>query len=177
MGLGIAEIGENAVAHIPRNMAPTLLDDGGAGAREFADDGAEILGIELNRKRSRAHKIAKQYGKLSPLALGNGRCHGLGVQAGCGSKIAVSERGYGPEYPLAMTECDVDLLEIRLRKMRQGLHIDRIRVEDGSVLPEAEPIQPGRYGAHEGSLPSSAAAHELLQHVPGQTGSKSVILF
>ena len=60
MGLGIAEIGENAVAHIPRNMAPTLLDDGGAGALESADDGAEILGIELNRKRSRAHKIAKQ---------------------------------------------------------------------------------------------------------------------
>jgi len=49
MRLGIAEIGEDAIAHILGDEAAVALDQFGAAAMIGADDPMQVLGIESGR--------------------------------------------------------------------------------------------------------------------------------
>ena len=70
VGLGIAEIGEHAVAHVFGDEAAVALDQRRAAAMIGADDLAHILGIEPRRHRGRADEVAEHHGELT--ALGDG---------------------------------------------------------------------------------------------------------
>jgi hypothetical protein len=60
----IAEINENAVAHVFGDKTAVTLDSRGAAAMIGADDVAQILGIELSRKGRRADEVAEHHGEL-----------------------------------------------------------------------------------------------------------------
>src|SRR5204862_5463947 len=59
MRLRIAEINENAVAHVPGDEAIEPGDDFADGAVISADDLTQILGIEPSRELSRADQVAE----------------------------------------------------------------------------------------------------------------------
>jgi hypothetical protein len=61
MRSGIAEIGENAVAHVFRDEATIALEQFRAAAMIGADDAPQVLGVELSRKRGRADQVTKHY--------------------------------------------------------------------------------------------------------------------
>src|SRR5262249_9713167 len=57
--LGIAEIGEEAVAHVLRDHPPEAADGPAGYSPEASNEITEILGIELSRKRRRPNHVAK----------------------------------------------------------------------------------------------------------------------
>jgi hypothetical protein len=65
--LGIAEIGQDPVAHIFGDEAAGLGDEVFAEPMIGADDLAHILGIEPRRQRGRADEVDEHYGQLPPL--------------------------------------------------------------------------------------------------------------
>ncbi len=67
MRLRIAEIDEDAVAHIFRDIAAELGHGFGRAFVIGGDDLAQILRIELRRQRGRADKIAEHHRDLAPL--------------------------------------------------------------------------------------------------------------
>jgi hypothetical protein len=62
-----AEIGQDAIAHIFRDMAAPVADRLSAATVIGADHGAHILGIEPRRQHGRAHQIDEHYRELPPL--------------------------------------------------------------------------------------------------------------
>ena len=76
----IAEIGEDAVAHEPRDIAVVGGNDPCAGGTIGADHLPHVFGIEPRRERRRADQIAEHHGKVAPF--GVGRASGLGNQPG-----------------------------------------------------------------------------------------------
>jgi hypothetical protein len=70
MGTRIAEIDQDAVAHIFRDKAVVAPDRGTAPALIRRDDIAQIFRIHPSRERRRPHQIAKHYGQLATLGLG-----------------------------------------------------------------------------------------------------------
>jgi hypothetical protein len=59
MRLGVAEIGENAVAHVFCDEAAIALDQFSAAAVISGNDAPQVLGVEPSRKRGRADQVAK----------------------------------------------------------------------------------------------------------------------
>jgi hypothetical protein len=76
MRLGIAEIDQNAVAHIFGDKAGETADGIGDAAVVGADQLTQILRIIARRQRRRADQIAEHDGQLAPLGLA--RDHGSG---------------------------------------------------------------------------------------------------
>ena len=67
VGLGIAEIGEHAVAHIFGDENSVALHRIGAAAMIGPDDPAHVLGIQPRGHRGRADEIAEHHCKLPAL--------------------------------------------------------------------------------------------------------------
>jgi hypothetical protein len=86
--LRVAEVGEDAVPQVLRDMAAEALDGAGGRALIRAHDLAQVLGVELGRQLGRAHEVAKEDHELPALARGRG---GLGVR-GRGGHIGVQCR-------------------------------------------------------------------------------------
>ena len=70
--LGIAEVDEQAIAEILRNMAVKALDHLGTGVLIGAHDLAQVFGIELAGERGRVHQVTEQHGELTAFGLGAG---------------------------------------------------------------------------------------------------------
>jgi hypothetical protein len=75
MRLGVAEIGQHAVAHVLGDEAAIGRDQIRAALVIGADDPAHVLRIELRRKRGRADEIAEHDGQLATFG-----------RVGCGSR-------------------------------------------------------------------------------------------
>ena len=75
MRLRIAEIDQDAVAHVPRDKAAEALDHLGDGAVIGAEDLAQILWIQPRRQLRRADQIAEHHRQLSPLGFRLGPAH------------------------------------------------------------------------------------------------------
>ena len=69
MGLRVAEIYEEPVAQILRNMAFEPSDDGGGGVLVGANDIAHLLGVEGGGERRRSDEIAEHDGELAAFGL------------------------------------------------------------------------------------------------------------
>ena len=65
VGLGIAEIGEHAIAHVLGNESAIALDQHRAAALIGANDLAQVLGIEPGRQGGRADEVAEHHGELT----------------------------------------------------------------------------------------------------------------
>ena len=140
MGARVAEIDQNAVAHVFRNKPVEVPDEISDGAMICSDDLAQILGIEASGELGRADQIAEHHRQLPALGIGphgriaGGRCRHRGT-----------ERGDGVEQPPTMPDQDdAEILQILGRQARQYPLIDLVRAERRLVLLEPEPSQPLR---------------------------------
>ena len=70
MRLRVAEINQDAVAHVSGDEALEPDDDLGDGAVIRPDYLAQILGIEVRRERGRADEVAEHHRELPPLGRG-----------------------------------------------------------------------------------------------------------
>jgi hypothetical protein len=137
--LRIAEIGEDAVAHVfgdePAEPGQHPCDRLMVGV----DDGPQILGVEPRREFGRAGEVAEQDGQLAPLRFGrNGR-------RGCrrNGRRLLSEGGNRVEHAAAMADQrDAEVPQVIGGQARQYAPIDRIVAERGGILFEAETAQP-----------------------------------
>jgi hypothetical protein len=105
MRLRVAEIYQNAVAHVPGDEAVEPGDNFGDSAVIRGDHVTQILGIEACRQRGRADQIAEHHGQLPAFGVGGrrgiGRCYhrsGGGCDAernNCGQQLSpVADRGH-----------------------------------------------------------------------------------
>ena len=81
-GLGIAEIDQDAVAHVFGDEALVLADDGRAALLIGPDHVLQILGIEPARERGRIGQIAEHHGQRPPLGVAGYACETGGSTAG-----------------------------------------------------------------------------------------------
>ncbi len=73
VGLGVAEIGEHAVAHVARHVSVEMFDSRLAGVLIGAIDVAKVLGVESLRQLGRAHEITEHHRQLPVLGVGSRR--------------------------------------------------------------------------------------------------------
>jgi hypothetical protein len=100
MGLRVAEIHQDAVAHIPGDKAAGPGDYFGDSAVIGGDHLAQILGIEPRRECGRADQVAEHHRQLPAFGLGLRRCIG-----GCrGRGYVRTERRDGVEQPAAVPD-------------------------------------------------------------------------
>ena len=69
MGLGIAEVHQQAIAEVLGNVAVKALDDLGTGGLIGPDHGAEVFRIESTRQHRRVHQVTKQDGELAAFSV------------------------------------------------------------------------------------------------------------
>ena len=67
--LRIAEVHQQAITEVLRNVAVKALDHGAAGGLIGAHDLAVVFRVELPGERSRVHQIAKQHRELPAFGL------------------------------------------------------------------------------------------------------------
>ena len=70
MGARVAEIDQDAVAHVLRDKAVVMPDRRTAAALIRRDDIAQIFGVHPGRECGRSHQIAKHHRQLAALGLG-----------------------------------------------------------------------------------------------------------
>ena len=69
MGARVAEIDEDAVAHVLRDKAVVAPDRGTAPVLIRRDHIAQIFGVHPGRECGRSHQVAKHHGQLAALGL------------------------------------------------------------------------------------------------------------
>ena len=65
MGLGIAEVHQQAIAEVLGNVAVKALDDLGTGGLIGPHHGSEVFRIESTRQHRRVHQVTEQHGELA----------------------------------------------------------------------------------------------------------------
>jgi hypothetical protein len=71
VGTREAEVDEQPVAEILRNVSVVPADDLGAGLLVGAHDLAQVLRVELRRERSGLHQVTKHHGELAAFGVGH----------------------------------------------------------------------------------------------------------
>jgi hypothetical protein len=70
VSLGIAEIGQYSITHVPGDETGSAGDQIGTAALVRADDLVHVLGVEPDRERGRADKVAEHDRELAALGVG-----------------------------------------------------------------------------------------------------------
>src|SRR5215813_10592337 len=142
----VAEIDQDAIAHVFRDKAVEPRDDLGDGAVIRANDLAQIFGIELRRERGRADEIAEHHRELA--ALRSERAVGAVLLCDLGSSSAgprglVSQyRNGGKEFPAVAYRTYANGDQIVGGEVGQHLGIDIIVAECRRVLLKPQTVQP-----------------------------------
>ncbi|MGA7489125.1 MAG: hypothetical protein WBW74_19555 [Xanthobacteraceae bacterium] len=138
VGVGIAEIGEHAVAHVLGDEPAVALDQRRAAAMIGADDPSHVLRIEPLRHRSRAHEVAEHHGELPPLGIIRVRTRGRSAWHG----RRRAESRYRPEQALAVPEWNAEFFEVDLCQFGQDIRVDRAIVESAFILAKPQASEP-----------------------------------
>ena len=119
MCLRPAEVGENPIAHVTRDVTPVARDLPRDGRLVAEDQGSQVLRVEQSRESGRADQIGKHDGELSPLGLaGRGRRGVISWYFGIGWVVVLIEELNRSQEFLAMSHRNTELLEIFLRQIR-----------------------------------------------------------
>jgi hypothetical protein len=76
VGIGVAEIGQHAVAHELGDVALEALDHAGAAVLVGANDLPQVFRVQGGRHGGRAHQVAEHHGELTSLGFGSAAGHG-----------------------------------------------------------------------------------------------------
>ena len=146
MGLGIAEIGQYPVAHVPGDETAGSGDEIGAAAVVRADDLAHVLGVEPGRERGRANEVAEHDRELTALG-GVQQARRGGRRCGCGdltgalfsmaSRSAIARNSLR-RWPSKTPK----LLQILIRQIGEDAEIDPVLAKRLRVLLQTDPAEP-----------------------------------
>ena len=92
MGARVAEIDEDAVAHVLRDKAVVMPDRGTAAALIRRDDIAQIFGVHPGGECRRSHQVAKHHGQLAALGLRRRGDRGRRSRRGPGTRVVRRDR-------------------------------------------------------------------------------------
>ena len=151
--LRIAEIDQDAVAHVLGDETAVTLDRLGAASMIGADDGAQILRVQACRQRGRADQVAEHQGELAALGRICSRRRDWGVEfADCSQESA------------AISQDDAEILEVLVSQLVQDREVDPILGEARGILRHAEPIEPLiNLGHRQQSIQYSGSARRKLR--------------
>jgi hypothetical protein len=162
MRSGPAEIHQQAIAQILRNVSLVALDDLATGTLVQLHQVAQLLRVARLRKRGGPGQITEDDGELAPLGFRAERFSRrtliLGRTDPCRRRFGLVQLGDSFQEPLAVAKgVHAELLEIRIREIGQQIQIDRVALEMLSVLGASKPLQPLPDGLHLGEVPCGAA--------------------
>ncbi len=157
VGLRIAEIRENPVAHIFGDVTARAGDDPRTCILERADERAQILRIELRCKRRRPDQIAEQHRQLPALCVPRRGGNGLGAP------LIAGKPGDRLEHPLAVAERDAQLLEVGILQVGDDVGVDGLLGKDLRVLAQSQSVEPELRARHQASFTSLARRHRAHQ--------------
>ena len=139
VGLGITEIGEHAIPHVPRDDALAPRDDLRDAGVIGADDRAQILRIQSGRKCRRAHQIAKHDRELA--SLGAVPRHRSGGRLSRCEDITLEVCDHAQQLA-PVPEQDAEVLEVLLREVANDGKVDGILGETLGVLAQTDRCEP-----------------------------------
>ena len=145
----IAKQRHDPVAELFGDVPAHLRHRRRGGVEIAADEIAPVLGVEFRRYASRADKVAKHDGQVTTLGgCGSGRRlrewdrrrdgSGRGPGQWCLRYVQSGDRF---EHSSSMTPGDADLLEVRLRQLRQDFDVDVVFAKYRLVLAQPEASQ------------------------------------
>ena len=145
-GLGIAEIGQYPVAHVPGDETAGSGDEIGAAAVVRADDLAHILGVEPGRERGRANEVAEHDRELT--ALGGVPCtlrlcgrRQFCDRDRCGGRAGqLADRCQ--QFPPMADDYDAKLSQIFRGQVRKNRFVDFIIAKRLRVLLQTDRAKP-----------------------------------
>jgi uncharacterized protein YqeY len=124
------------------------LDRLGAAAMIGADDGAQILRIEVCRQCGRADQVAEHQGELAALGGICSRRRGWRVEfADCSQELA------------AIAQDDAEILEVLVSQLAQDRQIDPILHKTLGIFGHSERFEPLRDLGHCGVSLSELSRH------------------
>lgn len=141
--LRIAEIGEDAVAHVLGDKPAEPGQHLGDAAVISADDLAQIFGVEARRDLGRADQIAEHDGQQASLGAGFRRCGRRGRFRRDTCRRGVAQGGDRREQLAAMADRgDAEAGQVVGRQLGQDVAVDVVVAKGGRVLFEPEAPQP-----------------------------------
>ena len=159
MRVRIAEIDQDAVAHIARDEARETPHNFGHRVMIGANQVPQILGIAPHRQCGRADEVAEHDGELSALAA---RCDhnriGRGVAAQCGDRRE--------QFAPVPDEADPDVPEVLGGQFGQYGRVDRVVAKRLIVLLQSEAVEPA-CNVHACPPDAVLAAWLILPGIPG----------
>ena len=143
MRLRVAEIDQNAVAHVPGDEAAGSGDDFGDGAVIRGDNLAQILGIEPRGECGRADQIAEHHRQLPPF--GSGGIDRLSALYCRLRPVVIAQGGdRSKQFSPVSDEADADIPEIIGGQLRQHRGVDLVVAKSLFVLLQSEVVEPRR---------------------------------
>ncbi len=151
----VAEIDQQAVSHVARDVAVERLDRRAAGPLEGADHLAQVFGVHAPRERRRPHEITEHDSQLP--AFGLPRCRAC--RPGSARALFVGQRPDRVQDALARTQRNTELRKLFRRDLREHVEVDLIVNEEIFVFPEPLLLEPVLDSGHSIWIPS--AVHSL----------------
>jgi hypothetical protein len=141
----IAEIDQDAVAHVLGDETIEPGDDLGDGAVIGGDDLAQILGIEARGECGRADQIAEHYRKLPAFGISGSRGISGYRHHRSGGQCGAERSNRGEELAAMADRGHADADQVVGRQLRQHFAIDIVVPECRRVSFEPQPAQPRHY--------------------------------
>ena len=138
------EIGEDAIAQEPRDVAVKKPDRIRATALELKQDLAQVFWIELRRQRGRAHQITNQDGEMTPFGLdcsGGGQALDFVTPPGRRRGQAAIFRDC-LQQSFSMAKRDAEPFKILLIEAGEDFAINVIFGEKVGILAQANALKP-----------------------------------
>ena len=149
VGPGIAEVGENAIAHVAGHETVETIDCRLTGILVSQIHLPQILRVQTPGEFGRADQIAEHHRKLAPFCISllwTRRCRG-GINK---RRRVIAKRGDRLEKFLAWSKGNGELFQILFGQLGKNLEVDLLFGEQLRVLAETEPVQPLRHIVHLG---------------------------
>ena len=163
VSLGIAEVGEQAVAHVFGDEAAVGRDEACAACVIGCEDVSHVLGIEPRGKRGRADEIDNHHGETA--ALGGGRfcdpCRHRPRDRRSPVAFARQLFNRGQEPTAMPHRDDAKVFEVFRRQLWKNLKVDGVLAKRSFVLAETELTEPigDRHGIQPIDAPLNASGN------------------
>jgi hypothetical protein len=131
-----AEVDDQPVAQVLRDMAGVAFNDGTAGLLVAAHQIAQRFGIQPLRQSSRADEVAEQHGELAAPSVTR-RAIALRNREAFGRRRGAAKLGNRLQQQPAMAERHAQLGEVSIGQQRQRAQVDAVLLEQRQVLRES----------------------------------------
>ena len=147
MGLRIAKIGENPVAHVTSHEAVESIDSCLTGILVDEIHLAQIFRVQAPGQLGGADEITEHHGEMA--AFRSGRPGGESSRSGgTGTRLAVAKLGDSFKELLTRAKGNAELFQILVGQLGEHFEVDLLLGENCREPAETEPVQPLRHAVH-----------------------------